>query len=262
MIQTFLILLMSVNSWGDYSLMRCAGGSSPESVKSCIQEFNDTMYKVGESPKPCVALETEVKKKPFAPLSEEFKVSDKPEENHCGNFITDNGDSEGYGPWGESIVKYLDEKGPESIFFSNDLAGMSTGVAACPNWREMSVDEKKHFWVWVMASISKIESTCNAGARNGGTSNGVGVGLVQLDERKSQRSWRGDNCKTQTIIGTNDNLRCGLDILGELLKGKEGEYKGNGELWGRRSGSYWQHLRLKNGGGISDLIQLNPYCKK
>lgn len=261
MIQAFLILFMSVNSWGDSSATACAG-STMEGLKSCIKEFSSTVDTWGESPSPCVPLETEVKKKPFPILSEEFNVSDKPSENQCTNFITDNGDSEGYGPWGESIVKYLDEKGDNSIFYSNDLAGMSSGVTACPNWTGMTIDEKKHFWVWVMASISKIESTCDAKARNGESTNGVAVGLVQLDERKSQRSWRGDNCKTASVVATNDNLRCGMDILGELLKGKAGEYKGNGELWGRKSGSYWQHLRLKNGGGISDLIQLNPYCIK
>lgn len=261
MIQALLLLFLSMNSWGNSSHDVCSG-STMEGVKNCIKEFNSTVGSWGESPSPCVALETEIEKKPFPTLSEDFKVSDKPQENQCTNFITDNGDSEGYGPWGESIVKYLDEKGVDSIFYSNDLAGMSSGVTACPNWTGMTVDEKKHFWVWVMASISRIESSCDPKARNGESTNGVAIGLVQLDERKSQRSWRGDNCKTSSVVASNDNLRCGMDILGELLKGKAGEYKGNGELWGRRSGSYWQHLRLKNGGGISDLIQLNPYCKK
>jgi hypothetical protein len=261
MIQAFLILFISLNSWGNTSSDSCSG-SSMNGVKNCIEEFNQTVGSWGVSPSPCPAIETEVKKKPFATLSEEFNVSEKSSENHCTNFITNDGDAGGYGPWGETIVKYLDEKGENSIFYNNNLAGMSNGVTACPNWSAMSVEEKKHFWVWVMASISKIESTCDAKARNGKSTNGVAVGLVQLDERKSQRSWRGDNCKTPTVLATNDNLRCGMDILGELLKGKAGEYKGNGELWGRKSGSYWQHLRLKNGGGISDLIQLNPYCKK
>lgn len=234
-----------------------------ESVKNCITEFRKTMTRdLGTSPAPCVALETEKKKVPFPTLSEEFKVSDKVQENLCVNFIKDSGETGEYGPWGETIVKYLNEQGEDSIFYKNDLAGMSTGVAACPNWKDMTVDEKQHFWVWVMASISKIESTCNPKSRNGESTNGVAIGLVQLDERKSQRAWRGENCKTNTVAGSTENLRCGLDILAELLKGKEGEYKGNGELWGRRSGSYWQHLRQKNGGGISDLIQLNPYCKK
>ena len=255
------ILFISANSWA--STLSSCQGTSMESLKKCIEEFSETVNnKLGESPLPCVTIEPDIKKIPFPALSEEFKVSDKEEENICRNFISDKGDPGSYGPWGEMVVKYLDEKGENSIFFSEELTGMSTGVQACPNWKDMSIDEKKHFWVWTMASISKIESTCNPKARNGQSTNGVAVGLVQLDERKSQRSWRGQNCKTASVAGVEDNLRCGLDILAELLEGKKGEYKGNGELWGRRSSSYWQHLRQKNGGGISDLIQLNPYCRK
>ncbi len=255
MIQVILLLFMSVNSW---SGQECSRASTMEGVSRCVKEFNETMTDTGRSPSPCTAFVGEEKKSAFENLSEEFSEGGAV----CTDFITDNGDSSGYGPWGEAVIGYLKEQGPDSIFMSPDLAGMSTGVAACPNWKDMSVDEKEHFWVWVMASISKIESTCNPKAKNGASTNGVAVGLVQLDERPSQRKWRGVNCKVQRVNEPNANLRCGLDIIGELLKGKEGEYKGNGELWGRRSGSYWQHLRQSNGGGISDLIKLNPYCKK
>jgi hypothetical protein len=261
MVQAFLIIFLSMNSWGNTSQESCSG-SSMEGVKNCINEFNKTVGSWGNSPIPCAVTETEFDKIPFPALPEDFNVSYKPDENKCVNFIKAEEDSEGYGPWGEIVVKYLDEQGDDSVFFSNDLAGMDSGVNACPNWTGMTINEKKHFWVWVKASIAKIESSCDTKARNGEATNGVAIGLVQLDERKAQRSWRGENCKVASVIAAKDNLRCGMDILGELLKGKKGEYKGNGELWGRRSSSYWQHLRLKNGGGISDLILLNPYCKK
>lgn len=255
MIQAILLLFMSVNSW---SSQECGIAKSMDGVKRCIEEFNNTMSDAGKSPSPCPLLESEEKKSTFEALAEEFSEDGAV----CTKFITDDGDTAGYGPWGEAVVSYIKEEGTDSIFMSPDLAGMSTGVAACPNWKDMTVEEKEHFWVWVMASISKVESTCNPKARNGSGSNGVAVGLVQLDERPSQRKWRGENCKLPKVNGALDNLRCGLDIIGELLKGKEGEYKSNGELWGRRSSSYWQHLRQSNGGGISDLIKLNPYCKK
>lgn len=256
MIQTLMALLISLNISGEARSSECRTSGSEGGVQTCVEEFNATIKNVGEAPLPCVTLENE--KKPFPKLSEEFKNKS----DACLNFITSNGDTGTFGPWGEAIVNYLDDKGNDSIFFSADLTGMSSGVAACPNWKEMSGDEKKHFWVWVMASISTIESRCNPNARNGASTNGVAVGLVQLDERHSQRSWRGQNCKVRSVTNSKDNLRCGMDILGELLKGQRGEYKGNGELWGKKSSSYWQHLRLKDGGGISDLIQLNPYCKK
>lgn len=260
MLQLILALFISVNGWSysDQTSNECRSGTSMKAVKKCLENFTSEIKSIGQTSAPCTTT-SQANKPIFPVLTEEFDVGDKAT---CTSFIEENGDRGEYGPWGDSIVKYLDEQGEGSIFFSNDLEGMDDGVMACPNWKNMSISEKKHFWVWVKASISKIESGCDPKARNGGSTNGVAIGLVQLDERYSQRSWRGPNCKSKTVSSPVDNLRCGMDILGELLKGKKGEYKGNGELWGRRSGSYWQHMRQKNGGGISDLIQLNPYCKK
>lgn len=248
---------MSSNSWSATS-SECSTTTRLDGVKECLQEFDKSIAATGKFPLICASMPAPPKavRSVFQTLAEPFSEDGAV----CTNFIMARGRS-GYGPWGETILKYLDEEGPDSVFLSPDLAGMSTGVKACPNWKNMTTDQKKHFWVWVMASISKVESTCLPNARNGEGTNGVAVGLVQLDERPSMRKWRGDNCKAKTVNAPESNLRCGLDILGELLKGKEGDYKGNGELWGRRSGSYWQHLRQSDGGEISDLIKLNPYCK-
>ena len=91
MIQALLLLFISLNSWGNSSHEVCSG-STMEGVKNCIKEFNQTVDSWGESPSPCVPIETEIKKKPFPTLTEDFNVSDKPEENQCTKFITDNGD--------------------------------------------------------------------------------------------------------------------------------------------------------------------------
>lgn len=249
---------MSSNSWSAPSSFECSTTTSMEGVKRCIEALGKTVGNTGKLPMVCASIPNHKEQKfVFETLAEPFSDDGAV----CTNFIKESGKTGGYGPWGQTIVEYLKEEGPDSIFMSSDLPGMSTGVKACPNWKHMTVEEKKHFWVWVMASISKVESTCKPQARNGEGTNGVAVGLVQLDERPSMRKWRGDNCKAKSVKAPEDNLRCGLDILSELLKGKEGDYKGNGELWGRKSGSYWQHLRQSNGGEISDLIKLNPYCK-
>jgi len=257
MIQTILLLFMSSQTWSASSL-ECSTTTTMEGVKRCIEELGKTVGNTGKFPMKCASIPDKEKKFVFQTLAEPFYDDGAV----CTNFIKGNSKSGGYGPWGNTIIEYLKEEGSDSIFMSSDLPGMSTGVAACPNWKRMTVDEKRHFWVWVMAAISKVESTCQPHARNGGGTNGVAVGLVQLDERPSQRKWRGDNCKAKSVKAPEDNLRCGLDILSELLKGQNGEYKGSGELWGRKSGSYWQHLRQSSGGEISDLIKLNPYCKK
>ena len=109
--------------------------------------------------------------------------------------------------------------------------------------------------------IANKESSCNPRNRNSKATKGVAVGLLMLDERLSARTWRGPNCKQKDILDIKNNIRCGLDILGELLQGKKGEYKGNGELWGPDSNSYWEELRKKGGGDIADLIQDHPLCR-
>lgn len=266
MIQAILLLLFSVNSW---SYQECLVNETMEGVKLCIQELV-IIRESGKSPVACTTLEEvengieeaqapEKEKNFFSlkSLSQAFKKKGAV----CTNFISADGDEGQYGPWGKDVIGYLKEQGSDSIFMSDDLEGMSTGVSACPNWKKMSVQEREHFWVWVMASISHVESTCNPKARNGAGTNGVAVGLLQMDERVSQRKWRGKNCGVSSVKDANENIRCGLDILGELLKGKRGEYKSNGELWGRKTNSYWQHLRSADGGGISALIKQNPYCK-
>ena len=255
MSELLLIIFSSFNLWAaDPSACR---SSSASGLKSCIQEFSRTtkaISRVGVPPQSCQAhLDSSDPSCP--PLAEEFSQKSA----NCEGFIKSDGE---YGNWGKEIVAYFDEKGESAIFFDKDLAGMKNGISACPNWNKMSTDEKKHFWVWVMASIAHVESTCKPDARNSSATNGVAVGLLQLDERLAQRKWRGPNCAAKQVTGAKENLRCGLDIVEELLKGKEGEYKSSGEIWGAKSSSYWQHLRKKNGGEISDLITLNPFCKK
>lgn len=92
----------------------------------------------------------------------------------------------------------------------------------CPNWPNLTVDEREHFWVWTIASIAWKESTCNAKSRNGNATNGVAVGLLQLDEKPKARSWRGKNCSVKTVTDPQNNIKCGLDILQEILKQTKG----------------------------------------
>lgn len=229
--------------------------SSDFGLRNCIKETFNVLKKAGAPPMNCSG---DPYNDPVCPpLAEEF--TEKSAE--CDKFISSNKNG-GYGVWGQEIVQYLNEKGEKSAFYSNDLSGMSDGIKACPNWSKMSKEEKEHFWVWVIAAIAHTESTCNPRARNGNASNGVAVGLLQLDERVSARKWRGPSCAVKSVANPRENLRCGMDIMEELIKGREGDYRGDGQIWGRRSNSYWQHLKKKEGGDISDLILLNPFCKR
>jgi hypothetical protein len=170
----------------------------------------------------------------------------------CNKFISPEDGS--YGEYGNEINNYLTEQGDDSLFLKTDQS------STCPNWKNLTTDQKKHHWVWSMASIAKVESTCNPIAKNNQGTNGPAIGLLQLDSTASQLKWRGENCRSKTVTDPTQNLRCGLDIMGGLLKGKEGIYKSNGQISGNGSNSYWEELRKSDGGDIAQLISQNPEC--
>ncbi|GAB4010975.1 MAG: hypothetical protein Fur0010_04590 [Bdellovibrio sp.] len=178
----------------------------------------------------------------------------------CTNFISREGT---YGPWGRHIIEYLNALGDNSHMFKNNIPGMVATkkgeTAVCPKWNELSLTQRKHFWVWVFASLAWDESTCRANARNPNATNGVAVGLLQLEEAKSKRSWRGPNCRADSVADARTNLRCGLDIMTELMKGKNGEYESNGKLY--PTSSYWANFRSKKGGDAGALIREFSACR-
>lgn len=248
LLATFIISSMAYASCNSYS---------DKGFKDCLFETMNAVKEAGKVPLICIPNAQGEGPHECPPLASQFSDDNA----QCDNFISLDGKN-GYGPWGKEVLNYLNEKGDHSLFMNNNLKGMSDGIRACPQWAVMSIEQKKHFWVWATASISYIESRCKVKARNHNGTNGVAAGLMQLDERQSMRSWRGSNCGVKNILDPKSNIRCGLDIMEELLQGSEGVYRTSGELWGPKSHSYWEHLRKKNGGGIAQLIKLHPYCNK
>jgi hypothetical protein len=183
----------------------------------------------------------------------------------CLNFI---GYKSQYGSYGKIIKEYIDEQGgASSLFMNDDIPGMITDPGTCPNWKSFSYETKMKFWVWTMASIAMVESSCDSLKVNMGQvpdPTDRPRGLLQLNTLKSNRSWRGPNCQFSSavlsVLNPRNNLRCGLDIMNELLKGKDGEYQSNGKLY--PTNSYWEKLRGDDSikGPISILIKQFPEC--
>ncbi|MCK6596475.1 MAG: transglycosylase SLT domain-containing protein [Bacteriovoracaceae bacterium] len=178
---------------------------------------------------------------------------------NCASFISESGE---YGSWGKVIVDYIRKSPDKQLFIGKELKGMGPPHEICPNWPNLTEDEREHFWVWTIASIAWKESTCNPKSRNGSATNGVAVGLLQLDEKPKARSWRGKHCSVKTVSDPQNNIKCGLDILQEILKADEGDYRSNGLLYGKKNNSYWEQLRRQNGGKIGDLIRTHPLCAR
>lgn len=224
-------------------------------MKSNVEQLKE-ISETGSAPVACTSLNSS-SENPFElpGLTENFFDNGV----DCRKFITDDGE---LGEWGKAVDEYLKKTPEKEVFIGETLKGMGPPDLICPNWTGLSDEEKRHFWVWTIAAISWKESSCDAKARNSQASNGVAVGLLQLDEGTKNRAWRGPNCKTKKITDPEDNIKCGLDILTEILKADEGDYKSNGLLYGKKNNSYWQDLKKVKGGKIGTLIRSFPNCQK
>lgn len=185
----------------------------------------------------------------------------------CRSFINANGS---YGPWGNTIKAYIVAKGgADSRFFSDALPGMESAPRTCPRWGQLSEEEKMKFWVWTMAAIAQVESSCNTRSVNLGSVPNPSDrprGLFQLNTLKANRSWRGTNCKfpsgAENVYNADNSIKCSMDIMDELLKGQSGEYRSNGKIF--PTNSYWEKLRSnhsQNGGPIGQLVRQYPPCR-
>jgi hypothetical protein len=174
----------------------------------------------------------------------------------CTGFIHEDGN---LGTHGATIQAYLDQETESSPFFNSPRPGMTDSPYICPNWERLSRREKTHFWVWVMAALAWKESTCGASLVNSVAIDGTAVGLLQLNLSYEDRYWRGPNCKVSSVRAADANLKCGLDIMKELLLGPDGDYKTSGALYRERS--YWASFRAEAGGSVGDLISDFPLCR-
>lgn len=239
---------------------------STHAEQKTIGHLNELVRQVGTPP--CAACEANKGSK----SSGRYKIPMTPRSKNdatyfnkdCTKFIKEDGT---YGVWGEEIETYINKKGREdSRFLGDHIPGMSSAPFTCPNWKKLSADDRINFWVWMIASMAMVESTCNVKALNVGSAipdrTDPPRGLMQLNSLKSGRSWRGPNCKfANNGMGAIDQIRCSMDIMEQVLKGKTGHYKSNGMIF--PTNSYWEKLRPRhssNGGPIGKLARRFPPC--
>jgi hypothetical protein len=195
--------------------------------------------------------------------SQTLPVGDRLFNSRCRNFIRSNGS---YGPWGQHIVDYLNDNPRKgNAFFAGGMRGMVTSPGICPNWPNLSAAHKTKFWVWTMASIAHVESSCDQNSVNRGrvpNPSDRPRGLLQLNSLRRERRWRGRNCRFPTN-GTDpeDQLSCGMDIMYELIRIPVGLYGGTSRIY--PNNSYWEKLRpshSRTGGDIGRLMRMYEPC--
>ena len=210
-------------------LRRINYSNSTQTTKETIKQLVDpisniltTVPEIGQAPiNECREIESPKETNPYQTVKLPKTFNKK-----CQSFIKTDGT---YGTWGTYISDYI--KKDESLFFSPDLLGMQSVPRTCPNWGKIDDKTKMQFWVWMMASIAQVESSCLTTAVNTGVvpnSSDRPRGLFQLPTLRKSRSWRGENCKFPTghlnTTKAKNNILCSMDIMKEILKGKKGVY--------------------------------------
>jgi hypothetical protein len=204
------------------------------------------------------------------PSGETFHYTDfggmKPPAKLCSLFMDEKGNLNSYG----RIVKgYINEEVKEqgsSRFLSDDLVGMVDTPKICPNWKQLSDDEKIRFWVWMFAATAFEESRCNAAVKDHFDINDYAVGLYQLERNVKIRGRRGPNCmvSAKTIHSPISNIRCAMDMIHyQLMPIADGPMKQSGRLYsapGQKTNSYFYWLRQANGGEIGKHLRNFEPC--
>lgn len=129
-----------------------------------------------------------------------------------------------------------------SDLLSSDLLVDDAGF--CPNYNELSVDERMAFWVMMVSSIAEHESRFDTDAEYREKNGKYSRGLLQL----GFSSTRGYNCGLENQYELNSNprknLHCGVKILNHWIKRDQAIRNPTSRTW-RGGARYWSVLRFE-----------------
>lgn len=178
---------------------------------------------VEPSPVPGLLQNETAAAKQFAELAERMKYA-----SSCENKFAN---QKGLGPLGRTVKEALTKGlGKELLGHNNTFAG------ACPGYREMTVEQRKNLWVFVMMAMAHYESSCKENVVNRGPF-GVASGLLQLHDDNEDRYVSQDpdlSCGKGASKNARQSLQCGLTMLGNSVA------KGSPVF---DDASHWQVLR-------------------
>ncbi len=152
--------------------------------------------------------------------------------------------------WRDLVLADLD-KSKFPLFF--DPPAQSDLLKYCPNFPNLTDDEKKIIWLRVVDGMVYFESSCETGASGAGP-NGTAYGLLQLHLGREQDYAR--ECRKNDSKNSSRSVSCGLAMVHEQL----GE---NSKLF--FEGSYWEVLRPRGHSQrakqIASHIWYYPLCQ-
>ncbi len=159
----------------------------------------------------------------------------------CSSFIDASGN---FGAWGTYLMGRLNPASHPNLFRTN----VGDMPQICPRFSRMSVEAKKNFWVWLIASMANNESSCRERITARGV-NGTAAGLLQLHKGQEHRY----GCKAgMNSLRALENLECGLTILDNDIDRTERVFP--------RANNYWEVLRLQTRAGQRTLRLAKAYA--
>lgn len=129
----------------------------------------------------------------------------------------------------------------------------------CPNYKNLSYDQRKQFWIFLMSAMVRYESNFNTNTtytESFADSSGnrvVSRGLLQI----SIESGNAYGCGFKASSDLHDpqkNLSCGVRILDRWV-GRDGRIAGNVGGW-KGGARYWSVLRTSNSGPYNSIVGL------
>ncbi len=188
----------------------------------------------------------------------------------CSEFITEQGE---YGETGIMMLEAMgqvqstNQKNPYKSAYKNcDFRKNFDFGRACPNFKYLSPLQKDHVWVWLWASVSQAESSCDPAVDAEGIDNlelgrkNIADGLFGLEYSEDTRKVNDRDPRfcphreEPEEFGGTKNLyfqsRCAASIMFNRQCGKSVV----------NSGSYWEQL-LTNQRKVFELMQRHPLCK-
>lgn len=124
--------------------------------------------------------------------------------------------------------------------------------AWCPGYEDASEAERKAFWVGLLSSLAKHESTWRPEAAGGG---GQWFGLLQI----SPATARGYGCRAQTAEALKDgaaNLSCAIRIMSVTVP-RDGVVAANGRGIAADWGPFHQASKREE---MRTWVRSQPYC--
>ncbi len=165
--------------------------------------------------------------------------------------------------WSEHVYNELPTLGPALL-----AANPTDAKIFCPNFSNLSDNERKQFWAFFISSMAKFESgfdpksAYTEGFRDNTGRYVISRGLLQIS-MESSKGYRCGFTSSTEMHSPTKNLSCGIKILNHWMKKDQRIASRSGLGW-RGGARYWSVLRAGKKSSYQSIVKWSndlPFCK-